>query len=271
MILEVANNCYPDAKPDSNGAFRYGLGRVVRAFGVNIGAHFFQQRLHVWFGEEHNVIHAAKCGDELSAGIFIEDWAPGPFQMADARIGIHTHNENVAFTARTFKIANMSEVQSVEAAVGEDDPLAVTLMFREPHAQLIPRNDFGGAFAHGLGGSSGGLATDGLEKLFARNGSCAAFHHHQTAGDVGNVCGFQGRRSARERQRVRSENGVPRAGDVNGLIAAVNGDLCEAIVWLEKRSTVPSARGQHARARGYFDRWPCDARLRAPPRSAWRR
>src|SRR5258708_6006772 len=107
--------------------------------------------------------------------------------MADAGIGIHAHNENVAFTARTFKITNMSDVQNVEAAIGKDDALAVALVLRELLAELIARDDFGGAFAHVLGGSSGRLATDGVEKLFPRNGSGAAFHYHQAAGDVGNV------------------------------------------------------------------------------------
>jgi hypothetical protein len=85
------------------------------------------------------------------------------------------------------------------------------------------------------------LATDGVEKFLARNGGGAAFHYHQASGDVGDVGSFERRRSAGERQSVCGENGVARASHVNGLIAAVNGDLREAIAWLEESGTVPSA------------------------------
>src|SRR5437899_8916995 len=95
-----------------------------------------------------------------------------------------------------------------------------------------------------LGGGSGGLATDGIQKLLSRNSGCTTFHHHQSAGDVGNVRGFEWRCSASKRQRVRCQNSVARAGDIDGLIAAMNRDLREAIAWLEERSTVPSARNQ---------------------------
>src|SRR6266849_11139600 len=176
--------------------------------------------------------------------MFIEDGAAGPLEIANTGIGIHTENKNVALAPGAFEITNMSDVQRIKAAVGQDDAPALALMFRESLAQHIPRDDFGSGLTHDLRGGSRCLATDGVEKLFARNGSGAAFHDHQTAGDVGDVSGFEWRCSAGKRQRVRGENGVAGAGDVNGLIAAVNGDLREAMTRFEKSCTVPSAGDQ---------------------------
>src|SRR5467141_1439458 len=132
----------------------------------------------------------------------------------------------------------MSDVQSIKAAIGKAYAPAVALVFREYLAQHSPRDDFGSGFAHGLRDGSGCLAKDGAEKLFARNGSCAAFHDHQAAGNVGDVRGFERRCPASKRQSVSGKNGVSGAGDVHGLIAAVNRNLREAIARLEKSRAV---------------------------------
>src|SRR5260370_1091256 len=138
----------------------------------------------------------------------------------------------------------MSDVQRIKTAVGKNDAPAVALVFGESLAQHITSHDFGGGLAHHLGGSSGGFATNGVEKLSARDGSRAALHDYQAAGDVGDVRGFERRCPAGERQSVGSKNGVSGPGDVHCLIAAVNGDVREAIAWLEKSRAVPSAGDQ---------------------------
>src|SRR6266853_3795174 len=99
-------------------------------------------------------------------------------------------------------------------------------------------------FTHSLGDGSRCLCADGFEKFFARNGSSTALHDHQAARDVGDVRGFERRSPAGERQSVCGKNGVARAGDVYGLIAAMNGDLPESIAWFEKNRAVPSTGDQ---------------------------
>ncbi len=41
--------------------------------------------------------------------------------MADAGIAVHGDDQDVAFAAGAFEIADVADVQRVEAAVGEDD------------------------------------------------------------------------------------------------------------------------------------------------------
>jgi hypothetical protein len=117
---------------------------------VDIRAQFFQKSFNVGFGEEHNVIHAAKRGNELRAGAFVKHGAAGSFEIAHAGIVIHADNQNVTFAARTFKITNVSDVESIKAAVGKDDATAVALVFRKSHAKHISRDDFESSLTHDL-------------------------------------------------------------------------------------------------------------------------
>src|SRR5258708_35407372 len=109
----------------------------------------------------------------------MEDWATGPFEIADAGIGVHADNKNIAFAAGTFEIKNMSDVQRVKAAGGKGNAPAMTPGISELLAQHISRDDFGSGLAHKLGGGSGCLAAGGLQQVFARNGKRSAFADHQ--------------------------------------------------------------------------------------------
>ena len=63
---------------------------------------------------------------------------------------------------------------------------------------------------------------DGLGKFVARNGCGATFHDDNAARDVGEVSRFERRRTRGQSESVSGEDGVARAGNVNGLVAAVN-------------------------------------------------
>ncbi len=238
MIFRVTHDGYADAQPRSDGAFRHGFGRIVSSFGVDVRVKFFQKSLHVGFREEYDVIHTAKRGNELRAGILIEDGTAGPLEMADAGICIHAHDENVPFAPGAFEITNMSDVQGVEATVGKNDSPAVAFVFRKLFAQHVWRHDFGGGLAHHLRRCSRCFSADSFEKLFARDGGGPALHDHQASRDVGDVRGFERIYPACERESVRGKNGVACAGDINRLIAAVNGDLREAIAGTSELASV---------------------------------
>ena len=100
MVFGVADDGDADAEAGGDGAFRDGIGGIVGAFGVDVGAQFFQQFFHVWFRENHDVVHGAESGDEEGACLFIEDGAPGAFEPVDAGIGIDSDDEKIAFGFR---------------------------------------------------------------------------------------------------------------------------------------------------------------------------
>ena len=191
MIFGVADDGYANAEPRCDGALGNGVGGVIGAFGMNIGAKIFEKCFDVGFGEKDDEIHATKSRDQLGTGIFIEDGAAGAFQVANAGIGVDADDEDVAFAASAFEIANVSDVQSVETAVGEDYATAAAFELCEFISQDIACDNFGSGHSHDLGGGSRGLATNGFEKLITRDGGRATFHDHQAAGDVSDVRGFE--------------------------------------------------------------------------------
>jgi len=191
VILGITHNGYADAEPGGDGALGYALCRVIRAFAVNVGPQLFQERFDIGFGEEHDVVYAAERCHELRARVFIENRPAGPFQIAHTGIGVHANDQNIAFAARAFEIANVPDVQRIEAAVREDDAPAMALVFLEFLAEYTLRHDFGTGFAHDSAGGSGGFTANGIEKFFARDGGRAEFHHHEASGDVGDVRGFE--------------------------------------------------------------------------------
>jgi hypothetical protein len=104
---------------------------------VDVRAKFFQESFHVGFREEHDVIYTAKRGNELRAGVLIEDGTAGPFEVANAGVRIHAHDENVSFSPGTLKITDMTDVQRVEATVGKNDSPALAFVFPKLFAQRI--------------------------------------------------------------------------------------------------------------------------------------
>jgi len=97
------------------------------------------------------------------------------------------------------------------------------------------------SFAHGSGSFAGGGRADGFEEFCAGNGGGAALHDDEAAGDVGEMRGFEGCGAAGEAESVGGENGVAGAGDVDGLIAAVDGDVDCLHAGLKEGDTVAAA------------------------------
>jgi hypothetical protein len=127
MVFGIAYDGDADAEAGGDGAFGDGVGGVVSAFGVDVGAQFFEEFFDVGFGKNHGVIHGAESGYEKSAGLFVEDGAAGAFQRADAGIGIDGDDEKIAFGFGGGEIASVADVERVEDAVGEDNALAALL------------------------------------------------------------------------------------------------------------------------------------------------
>jgi hypothetical protein len=191
VIFGVADDGYAYAEAGGGGALWNGVGGVVGAFGVHVWAEGFEERLDVGLAEEDHVVDGAKSGDEIGAGGFRQDGAAGAFESADAGVAIHRDDEDVAFAASPFQIADVSDVQRIEAAIREDDSLTAAFVSGEKLAETIAGDNFGLRLAHGSGAGPGGFATDGFEQLLARDSGCAALHYHQAARDIGDVGGFQ--------------------------------------------------------------------------------
>ena len=191
VILRVAHNGDADTELLGDGAFGDSVRCVVSPFGVNVGPQIFQEGFDVGFGEEHDVVHAAERRNEAGPRALIENRPAGALQIAHAGIAIYADHENIAFAAGAVEIADVSDVQRIEAAVRQDDALAAALVLRELLAESVTRNDFGSSLAHDSAGGPRSFAANGVEELFTRDGGRAAFHYDEAPGDVGDVRGFE--------------------------------------------------------------------------------
>jgi hypothetical protein len=63
--------------------------------------------------------------------------------MADAGIAVHGNYQDVTFAACTFQVADVADVQSVEAAVRQDQLCARAPALLEKFAEAFARDNFG--------------------------------------------------------------------------------------------------------------------------------
>lgn len=241
MVLGIADDGDADAEAGGHGAFGDGVGGVVGAFGVDVGTQIFEKLFDVGFGKNHDEVDVAESGYEQGAGLLVEDGAAGAFEGANAGIGVDGDNEEVAFGFCGGKIADVADVERIEDAVGEDDALATLPCCRQEGDQFFSRDDFFVGLAHRSGGFAEGGRADGFEELGAGDGGGTAFHDDEAAGDVGEMRGFEGRSAGGEAEGVGGEDGVACAGDVDGLIAAVDGDVDGLHAGLEEGEAVAAA------------------------------
>src|SRR6266481_244923 len=235
MIFWIADNGNSNAETFGRSSLWNRLRRVVGTFGVNVRAKVFEQTLDGRFAEDDDVIDGVESRHEEGASIFVEDRTAGAFQSADDRVRVDADDENVTFAAGTFEITDMADVQCIKAAVGENDALSALFVLRQFAAEPFARNDLGFSAAHKLGSAPAGLVSNGSKKLIARDCGRATLHDHETAGDVGDMRGFERRSAASKRKRVRGKDRVPCTGDVDGLIASVNRYMRFAVSGFEER------------------------------------
>src|SRR5688572_5708243 len=80
--------------------------------------------------EDHYVVNATQCPNEFRAGGLIQNRAALPFQPTCRAVGIDRHDQPIGLGARALKVANMADMQQVEAAVGESHgPTRVAVCF----------------------------------------------------------------------------------------------------------------------------------------------
>lgn len=149
MLLWITDDGHTDSEVVCHSALRNGLFRVVGPFRVHIGSQILKQRLDVALREYDDVIHVPDGGDELGAGLFVENWPSGSFQAADTGVGIHTHHQKISFPFGTSEVPNMTDMQSIKTTVRENYANSPPLSLLEQGFQLVPLHDFGDSRPHG--------------------------------------------------------------------------------------------------------------------------
>jgi len=143
MTLWISDDGHMDSQAVCDRAFGNGLWRVVRPFRVHIGLQILKQRLDAPLREYDDIIHVLDRGDELGAGLFVQDWLPGSFQAADTGVGIYTYDQKISFTLGTSEVSDMTDMQSIKATVRENHTNSLLPSPQEQRLQFGTLHDFG--------------------------------------------------------------------------------------------------------------------------------
>ena len=79
MVFGIADDSDTDPQASRDSSFGNRVGRVVCAFGVDVGAKVLQQLLDIRFTEEDDVIDGAQGGNQRSARRLRKNRTPGTF------------------------------------------------------------------------------------------------------------------------------------------------------------------------------------------------
>jgi hypothetical protein len=71
--------------------------------------------------EEDDMVDAGECGKQSGATLFVDDRAARAFQAADAGVAVDGHDQHVAETGGFCEAGDVTDVEEVEATVGEND------------------------------------------------------------------------------------------------------------------------------------------------------
>ena len=136
MTLRIADDRRAAAICRDDRAFRHRLFGVVGPFAVHVRLQESQQPLDVRIAEHHDVIHAAKSGDELGTIRRGQDGTARTLERRDGRIVVDRDDQTLGFRRGAFQIAYVADVQQIEAAVRERDRPAGRAIARDDGAKI---------------------------------------------------------------------------------------------------------------------------------------
>ncbi len=83
---------------------------------------------YIRFVEEGDVIDEVKGRDNFRPFFLVEDWPAFSFELADRGIAVQSYNQDVSSFLGFLQVADMPEMNQVEAAVGQNDSPASFFM-----------------------------------------------------------------------------------------------------------------------------------------------
>ena len=211
MVFGIADDGHAAAAGDHDISFRHALNRIIRAFGVNVGAQKPDQVSDIGLIKDGDGVDIGQRGQQLST-LVVRDTRPAlSLDPPRARIGVDGDDELSAQLLGGTQIAHMAYVKKIEAAVGQNDAVTRGAPLPDLLCQLGGRKNF-------LGGLRQSVLHNGAKQFRAGYRSSAALHHHDAAG----VVGKPGRRfcvgARSESGGISGDHRVAGAGHIGYLI-----------------------------------------------------
>jgi hypothetical protein len=124
MIFGIAHNFHASATGANFVALGNGLDGVVRALGMHIRTEFADDRAHIRLRKNHHGIYIGQRGQNFGTFLGRHQRTALPFQGAHRGIRVHGYDQSPAQFFGRAQITDVSDVQQVEAAIGQGDRVA---------------------------------------------------------------------------------------------------------------------------------------------------
>ena len=96
------------------------VDRVVPPFDVDVRGDGFEKTDSAHLGENADAIHTGQCGEDPRAIGFRDDRSVRPLELAHGIVAIEADQQGVPDRAGGFEIGDVTRVEQVETAIGDD-------------------------------------------------------------------------------------------------------------------------------------------------------
>jgi hypothetical protein len=103
------------------------LRPVIATFDVDVGSNRRQETVGAFVAKNDNGIHAGEGGQDGGALAFRYERTVRTFELPAGGVGVEADDEQVAELPGALKIADVTEMEQVEASVGGDDALLTAM------------------------------------------------------------------------------------------------------------------------------------------------
>ncbi len=141
MILGIADDRHAPATCFHFVALGNVLGGVVGALGLEVRPDFSDDCAHIVLGENHNCVHVGEGREDFRTLLSRHKWTPCSLKSAHGVIGVDRHHEFPAQFTRGVQVPHMSNMEQIEASVGEGNAGAGAPPFAHTLLKLVARKN----------------------------------------------------------------------------------------------------------------------------------
>src|SRR5262249_3936288 len=211
VVLGTPPDLHAPAAGNNLVALGDAFGSIVGAFGVNVWPEEPDKLADIRLVKDDHRIDVCKRRQNLGAFVLRDSRTSCTLQRPGARIGIYSDNQPASELLCSMKIADVTDVEQIEAAVGENDFFTggtpLLSLFGDPRCV----KDFWVCRRQSA-------LHYGAQQFGATNRSGAALHHHDAAGVVGEPRGGFRLCACGQGSRVGGDYGISSARNVRYFI-----------------------------------------------------
>ena len=142
VLLGVADDSNAAASCGDGVTLGHGLLGVIGALGMHVRADDGDEGADIGLVEDNDGINIGQGGNQFGTFGLRNERAAVAFQRASAGIGIQSDNELSAELFGGVQITDMTDMQKIEAAIGQDDALTRRAPLADAGSKLLAIEDF---------------------------------------------------------------------------------------------------------------------------------